>query len=70
MLLCRDSNGTRVAVKVVKNRKAFQNQAVVEVKILKELNKVEREAPGDSRVVRLLDAFLWRKHLCLVFELL
>jgi|JI61114C2RNA_FD_contig_61_152423_length_963_multi_2_in_0_out_0_2 dual specificity protein kinase YAK1 len=70
VLLCRDSNGTRVAVKVVKNRKAFQNQAVVEVKILKELNKVEREAPGDSRVVRLLDAFLWRKHLCLVFELL
>lgn len=70
VLLCRDSSGTRVAVKVVKNRKAFQNQAVLEVKILKELNKVEKESLRESRIVRLLDAFLWRKHLCLVFEML
>jgi dual specificity protein kinase YAK1 len=29
VLLCRDSSGSRVAVKVVKNGKAFQNQAII-----------------------------------------
>jgi serine/threonine protein kinase len=29
VLLCRDSGGLRVAVKVVKNGKAFQNQAII-----------------------------------------
>jgi dual specificity protein kinase YAK1 len=41
----------------------------VEVGVLQFLNK--RVDPEDKHhIVRMLDCFLWRKHLCLVFELL
>jgi dual specificity protein kinase YAK1 len=38
VLLCRN-DGRRVAVKVVRNRPAYQSQAVIEFQILKEINK-------------------------------
>jgi len=44
-------------------------QARVEVGVLQYLNKVVD--PDDKHhIVRMLDCFSWRKHLCLVFELL
>eukprot|EP01083_Nonionella_stella_P210214 761248_1 len=57
------------AVKVIKNKPAYFNQALVEIRILKMLN--EKYDPENSHnIVRLLDFFKYKKHLCLVFELL
>ena len=58
-----------VAVKVIKNKKAFKNQGVVEIKILDVINRLF-EPSGDSSLVRMLDFFVFRDHLCIVFELL
>ena len=57
-----------VAVKVIRNKKKYHQQGMVEVKVLKLLG--ERDAQDRMGVVRLKDCFLFRQHLCLVFELL
>lgn len=54
-----------VAVKIVKNKPAYFQQGLVEVRILELLNR-----SFDLRVVKMLDYFVFRKHLCIVFELL
>jgi hypothetical protein len=52
---------------VIKNQPAYYHQARVEVGILQLLNG--RCDPGDCHhIVRLHDAFLHRRHLCLAFE--
>jgi dual specificity protein kinase YAK1 len=58
-----------VAIKVIKNKKAFKNQGVVEIKILDIINRVY-DPSGDTALVRMLDFFVFRDHLCIVFELL
>lgn len=74
-----------VALKIIKNKKPFHDQARIEISLLELLNK----HPSDSRncigastllaaswphlhliAVKLITSFTWRKHLCLVFELL
>ncbi|KAG8295955.1 Dual specificity tyrosine-phosphorylation-regulated kinase 1A [Homalodisca vitripennis] len=57
-----------VAIKIIKNKKPFLNQAQIEVKLLEMMNK----ADGDNKyyIVKLKRHFMWRNHLCLVFELL
>lgn len=58
-----------VAVKVIKNQQAYFNQSMTEVEVLDILNK--RFDPGDRRnIVRMKDTFMFRKHLCIVVELL
>ena len=58
-----------VAVKVVKNKPAYQAQGLLEVKVARLLNEVHD--PNDERhIVRLLDSFSHHGHVCLVFELL
>lgn len=64
----REDTGDIVAVKIVKNLPAYFHQARVEVGILQMLNS-RCEADKD-RIVKLLDYFVYEKHLCLVFELL
>jgi serine/threonine protein kinase len=81
-----------VAVKVVKNKPAYYNQAMVETRILRLLNSDEAGPDKDKDkvgvvdkdksvelvvaarrrrpIVRLLDSFEFKNHLCLVFELL
>eukprot|EP01087_Luapelamoeba_hula_P010710 TRINITY_DN2843_c0_g1_i1.p1 TRINITY_DN2843_c0_g1~~TRINITY_DN2843_c0_g1_i1.p1 ORF type:complete len:1205 (+),score=187.13 TRINITY_DN2843_c0_g1_i1:310-3924(+) len=60
--------GDVVAVKVVKNRPAYFNQGMFEVNILEVLNQ---QFDSDKyNIVELLDYFIDREHLCLVFELL
>jgi dual specificity protein kinase YAK1 len=54
-----------VAVKIVKNKPAYFQQGLVEVRILQVLNR-----SFDLRVVKMIDYFVFRKHLCIVFELL
>ncbi|KAK9318235.1 kinase-like domain-containing protein [Lipomyces starkeyi] len=58
-----------VAVKVIKNKPAYFNQSMMEVSILEHLNSaVDRD--DEHHLLRLLDKFIHREHLCLVFELL
>lgn len=67
-----------VAIKVIKNKRAFTIQAQVEIRLLREMNHYleEAEASGEhpplgaNYIVRLLTHFTFRGHLCLVFELL
>jgi dual specificity protein kinase YAK1 len=57
----------RTPLQVIKNQPAYYHQARVEVGILQLLNG--RCDPGDCHhIVRLHDAFLHRRHLCLAFE--
>ncbi|KAJ3033951.1 dual specificity protein kinase yak1, partial [Rhizophlyctis rosea] len=58
-----------VAVKVIKNKPAYYNQSLVEVAILDLLNN-EHDPHDKHHIVRLRDTFVFRHHLCLVFEML
>mmetsp|Transcript_23007 Transcript_23007/g.66928 ORF Transcript_23007/g.66928 Transcript_23007/m.66928 type:complete len:451 (-) Transcript_23007:537-1889(-) len=61
--------GRIVAVKIIRNKPAYLSQAWIEVKIAKLLN--DRFDPNDeNNILRLLSFFMYRNHLCLVFELL
>ncbi|XP_067676238.1 dual specificity tyrosine-phosphorylation-regulated kinase 1B-like isoform X2 [Haliotis asinina] len=57
-----------VAIKIIKNKKPFLNQAQIEVKLLELMNK--HDAENKYYIVRLKRHFMFRNHLCLVFELL
>ncbi|GMH40135.1 hypothetical protein BSKO_08039 [Bryopsis sp. KO-2023] len=59
---------SHVAVKVIKNQDAYFQQARVEIGILKLLG--DNYDTDRRNVVRLLEYFVFREHLCLVFELL
>ncbi|RXG62047.1 Serine/threonine-protein kinase minibrain [Armadillidium vulgare] len=59
---------TWVAIKIIKNKKPFLNQAQIEVKLLEMMNRAD--ADDKYYIVRLKRHFMWRNHLCLVFELL
>ena len=57
-----------VAIKIIKNKQSFYNQAVIEIQLLEHLKKND---PHDKfGVVQLKRYFIYREHLCLVFELL
>lgn len=85
----------QVAIKIIKNKKPFLNQAQIEVKLLEMMNRADMEnkyyigecyatasvcyitpaltrshSPTLPPLVRLKRHFMWRNHLCLVFELL
>lgn len=76
------SGGNKVyAVKVIRNRPAFLKQAEMEVQLLKQLRVPPRKADegkegegkqqaADARalVVQMHDHFMYKNHLCLVFE--
>ncbi|KAG5881271.1 hypothetical protein JTB14_003742 [Gonioctena quinquepunctata] len=57
-----------VAIKIIKNKKPFLNQAQIEVKLLEMMNRADME--NKYYIVKLKRHFMWRNHLCLVFELL
>ena len=59
---------SHVAIKIIKNKKPFLVQAQIEVRLLELMNRTD----GDDKyhVVKLKNHFMWRNHLCLVFELL
>ena len=74
------SGGNKVyAVKVIRNRPAFLKQAEMEVEVLQQLRvprskdadgKDAKEQAADPRalVVQMHDHFVYKNHLCLVFE--
>lgn len=59
---------TYIALKIIRNKKKFQYQASVEVKILRHLR--ENDPNDENNIIRLKDSFIFRKHICITFELL
>ena len=57
-----------VAIKVVRNNEKFKKQAMCEVKILEHLLREDKNNEGN--VVHVKDSFMFRGHVCIVFELL
>ncbi|KER30794.1 hypothetical protein T265_02834 [Opisthorchis viverrini] len=60
--------GFDVALKIIRSEERFARQAQEEISILQALN--EEDADGHYNVVKLLDHFVFRRHVCMVFELL
>ncbi|KAI8343193.1 kinase-like domain-containing protein [Chlamydoabsidia padenii] len=69
VLKCFDHHvGNTVAIKLIRNKKRFHTQAIVEINILKQL--VQWDPDDEHHNVRMKDHFSFRNHLCLVFECL
>lgn len=65
---CRHSATNEiVAVKVIKNQRAYYNQAWVEISILRILHQNSNQE-DTKHIVRFICHFMFRGHLCLVFE--
>ena len=61
----------RVAIKIIKNRSAFFKQAQVEIRLLEQLNRVMEMNPHKNyRIVKMKHHFIYKQHICMVFELL
>jgi dual specificity tyrosine-phosphorylation-regulated kinase 2/3/4 len=56
-----------LALKLIRNKKRFHHQALIEVKILEHLNK--KDVTGQAKIVRMYSYFYFRNHLCIAFEL-
>lgn len=68
-LQCLDHmTGQKVALKIIRNKKKFQYQAGMELKILLYLNKHDKS--DQNNVIRVNDFMLFRDHLIISFELL
>ncbi len=66
---CRKVGGELCAAKVIKNKPAYFFQGLIEVKILDKINR-ELDPEDESHHVRMLDFFVFRNHLIIIFELL
>ncbi|KAJ3131200.1 Dual specificity tyrosine-phosphorylation-regulated kinase [Physocladia obscura] len=54
-----------VAIKIIRNKKRFEQQGQIEVKVLDRLR-----TDDDNHIVQMLDSFNFRNHLCISFEIL
>jgi dual specificity tyrosine-phosphorylation-regulated kinase 2/3/4 len=69
VLHCRDHcSGESVAIKIIRNKKRFHHQALVEIKILDNLRKWDSEER--HHVIKMTEHFYFRNHLCIAMELL
>ncbi|KAJ3413890.1 Dual specificity tyrosine-phosphorylation-regulated kinase [Chytridiales sp. JEL 0842] len=59
---------THVALKIIRNKKRFEKQGMVEVKVLDKLRNEDSEK--SHNLIHMLDYFHFRNHLCITFELL
>ncbi|XP_010881813.3 dual specificity tyrosine-phosphorylation-regulated kinase 4 isoform X1 [Esox lucius] len=57
-----------VAIKVIRNKKRFHHQALVELKILDAVRRKDRD--NCHNVIHMKEYFYFRNHLCISFELL
>ncbi|XP_002961220.2 probable serine/threonine-protein kinase dyrk2 [Selaginella moellendorffii] len=57
------------AVKVIRNKKRFHQQALIEVKILEHLRDKATEESANYNIVTIHESFYFRGHLCITFEL-
>ncbi|KAG7455975.1 hypothetical protein MATL_G00246830 [Megalops atlanticus] len=69
VLKCLDhKNNELVAIKVIRNKKRFHHQALVELKILDAVRRKDKE--NSHNVIHMKEYFYFRNHLCISFELL
>ncbi|KZT20255.1 hypothetical protein NEOLEDRAFT_881230 [Neolentinus lepideus HHB14362 ss-1] len=69
VLRCRDHcTGECVAIKIIRNKKRFHHQALVEIKILDNLRKWDHDEK--HHVIKMTEHFYFRNHLCIAMELL
>ncbi|OSX65002.1 hypothetical protein POSPLADRAFT_1065025 [Postia placenta MAD-698-R-SB12] len=69
VLHCRDHcTGESVAIKIIRNKKRFHHQALVEIKILDSLRKWDEDEK--HHVIKMTEHFYFRNHLCIAMELL
>ncbi|CAH8601122.1 unnamed protein product [Schistosoma intercalatum] len=61
-------SGFPVAIKIIRNKKRFHQQAQVEVDILENLKKADYK--NIHNIIHIRDHFTFRNHLCIVFDLL
>uniref|UniRef100_A0A094ZXI6 Dual specificity tyrosine-phosphorylation-regulated kinase 4 n=1 Tax=Schistosoma haematobium TaxID=6185 RepID=A0A094ZXI6_SCHHA len=61
-------SGFPVAIKIIRNKKRFHQQAQVEVDILENLKKADHK--NIHNIIHIRDHFTFRNHLCIVFDLL
>jgi len=59
-----------VAVKIIKNKKRFEKQGMVEVKVLDAIRSRDPENVMNSYNIKFIESFYFRGHLCIVNELL
>ena len=57
-----------IALKIIRNEKRFHRQGKIEVKVLEHIKKSDPE--GKNSMVIVQETFMFRKHLCITFELL
>ncbi|XP_018904291.2 uncharacterized protein [Bemisia tabaci] len=57
-----------VAIKIIRNKRRFHHQALVEVRILEHLRR--KDTDGSHNVIHMLEYFYFRNHLCISFELM
>ncbi|XP_071438709.1 dual specificity tyrosine-phosphorylation-regulated kinase 2-like [Hetaerina americana] len=57
-----------VALKMIRNQKRFSKQAKVEIKILEQLRKQDKD--NNLNIIHIYDNFQFRNHMCITFELL
>eukprot|EP01025_Chloroclados_australasicus_P019057 TRINITY_DN2023_c0_g1_i2.p1 TRINITY_DN2023_c0_g1~~TRINITY_DN2023_c0_g1_i2.p1 ORF type:complete len:782 (-),score=73.05 TRINITY_DN2023_c0_g1_i2:2070-4415(-) len=69
VLKCFDYKSRTIrAVKIIRNKKRFHHQAMIEIKILERLRL--RDEKDEFNMVNILGHFYFRNHLCIAFELL
>ncbi|XP_021343446.1 dual specificity tyrosine-phosphorylation-regulated kinase 4-like isoform X3 [Mizuhopecten yessoensis] len=57
-----------VAIKIIRNKKRFHHQALVEVKILDALRRKDKD--NQFNIIHMGEYFCFRNHLCITFELM
>ncbi|KAI9330737.1 kinase-like domain-containing protein, partial [Obelidium mucronatum] len=57
-----------VAIKIIRNKKRFEQQGLIEVKVLEKLKN--EDAEDTANIVHMHDSFHFRNHLCISFEIL
>ncbi|RLN61127.1 hypothetical protein BBP00_00005596 [Phytophthora kernoviae] len=60
----------QVAVKIIRNRRKYRDQALVEVQLLAQLQCAATVCTDRPRIVHMEEYFLFRDHVCIAFELL
>lgn len=57
-----------VALKMIKSDPKYSKQAFIEIKILSHIKEIDHEQ--QSNIVKIKDFVIFRKHVCIIFELL
>ncbi|OMJ96082.1 hypothetical protein SteCoe_467 [Stentor coeruleus] len=66
---CYDhKNKEKIALKIIKNKPKFHQQATIEAKILHKLR--ERDPDDSKNIIKMKNYFSFRNHICITFELI